>query len=85
MTTEKTMHQAGLSLGVCYYPEHWDESLWPDDLRRMKEAGITRVRVFEFAWNLAEPEDGIYDFSLFDRFLNLAADMGVEVFEMEAE
>lgn len=79
MTTEKTMHQAGLSLGVCYYPEHWDESLWPDDLRRMKEAGITRVRVFEFAWNLAEPEDGIYDFSLFDRFLNLAADMGVEV------
>lgn len=22
----------GLQLGVCYYPEHWDRSLWRDDL-----------------------------------------------------
>ena len=28
-----------LVLGTCYYPEHWDESLWRDDLRRMLENG----------------------------------------------
>lgn len=22
-----------LVLGTCYYPEHWDESLWRDDLK----------------------------------------------------
>lgn len=41
-----------LSLGVCYYPEHWDRSLWREDLRRMKESGIGTVRVAEFAWIL---------------------------------
>ena len=40
-----------LSLGVCYYPEHWDKSLWRDDLRRMKASGLGTVRVAEF-WNV---------------------------------
>ena len=30
-----------LVLGTCYYPEHWPEKLWRDDLRRMLEAGVT--------------------------------------------
>ena len=38
-----------MTMGVCYYPEHWDRSLWRDDLRRMKETGISVVRVAEFA------------------------------------
>lgn len=25
-----------ITLGVCYYPEHWSEKMWEDDLRRMK-------------------------------------------------
>ncbi|MGE8488856.1 MAG: beta-galactosidase, partial [Paraburkholderia nemoris] len=25
-----------MRLGVCYYPEHWPESMWEDDARRMK-------------------------------------------------
>ena len=37
------------TLGVCYYPEHWDESLWHDDAKRMSELGLTWVRVGEFA------------------------------------
>ena len=27
-------------LGVCYYPEHWDESRWRTDARRMRELGV---------------------------------------------
>jgi beta-galactosidase len=68
-----------LTLGVCYYPEHWDESLWENDLDRMLASGIETVRVFEFAWSIAEPREGCYDFSFFDRFLTLAAVKGMRV------
>ena len=44
---DKSIKQDSLQLGVCYYPEHWNEALWPDDLRRMAVLGIHTVRVFE--------------------------------------
>ena len=68
-----------LSLGVCYYPEHWDRSLWQDDLRRMKESGIGTVRIAEFAWSIFEPEEGVFSFDFFDSFLDLAQDEGMKV------
>lgn len=51
-----------VSIGVCYYPEHWPEAVWPEDARRMREAGISRVRIGEFAWSRLEPSPGEYDF-----------------------
>ena len=51
MRAEKNFKWEKLSLGTCYYPEHWDKSLWRDDLSRMKENGIFTVRMAEFAWN----------------------------------
>ena len=32
-------------VGTCYYPEHWDKSLWEEDLQRMLKAGITVIRM----------------------------------------
>ena len=29
-----------MTMGTCYYPEHWSRELWQDDLQRMKAAGI---------------------------------------------
>lgn len=40
---------AAPALGVCYYPEHWDESRWADDARRMAAMGLHYVRIGEFA------------------------------------
>ena len=68
-----------LSVGVCYYPEHWDESLWESDLKRMLDNGIHTVRIGEFAWSIMEREEGQFDFSFFDRFLNLCASTGMQV------
>lgn len=68
-----------LTLGVCYYPEHWDESLWESDLDRMKETGIEVVRVFEFAWVLMEKEEGVFTFDLMDRFLDLCGKKDMKV------
>lgn len=68
-----------IRLGVCYYPEHWEETEWESDLERMLDNGIECVRIAEFAWNLMEPAQGVYDFSLFDRFLELAQRKGMKV------
>jgi beta-galactosidase len=60
-----------LTMGACYYPEHWDRNLWTSDLERMLAAGISVIRIAEFSWALLEPEEGRFDFSLFDDFLAL--------------
>lgn len=68
-----------VTLGVCYYPEHWPREIWADDLRRMLAHGIEVVRVFEFAWNCFEPEEGVYAYGMFDDFLALAHAEGMKV------
>jgi beta-galactosidase len=61
-------------LGVAYYPEHWPEQRWEQDLQLMKQAGFNVVRLAEFSWALMEPSEGKYDFSWLDRFLNRLTD-----------
>lgn len=75
----KTLALDTLKLGVCYYPEHWSEELWEDDFRRMREMNISTIRVGEFAWALFEPEEGRFDFALFDRALDAASRYGLQV------
>jgi beta-galactosidase GanA len=48
-----------MRVGVCYYPEHWPESTWEDDARRMKALGIEQVQIAEFAWSRIEPTPGV--------------------------
>ncbi len=68
---EKSMKFDKPTLGVCYYPEHWPEDLWGNDLDRMMELGIEVIRIAEFAWNKFEPQEGVYTFDFFDRFMEL--------------
>ncbi|MBS7316602.1 MAG: beta-galactosidase [Clostridiaceae bacterium] len=65
--------------GVCYYPEHWPKTLWADDLERMKKAGISVIRIAEFAWSLIEPQEGLFCFDFFDEFLNLCSEKDMKV------
>lgn len=66
-------------LGVCYYPEHWPESMWEHDYRRMRELGFTIIRIGEFAWSIFEPVQGEFQFGLFDRAIDLAHKHGLQV------
>ncbi len=75
----KSMKMDHLTLGVCYYPEHWDKTLWADDLKRMKEYGIEVIRIAEFAWNKFEPHEGEFTFAFFDEFMDLALAEGMKV------
>ena len=69
----------GRALGVCYYPEHWPEDIWAEDARRMAEAGITWVRIGEFAWSRLEPEPGRLEFDWLDRAIATLAGAGLRV------
>lgn len=75
----KSLKLERAQLGVCYYPEHWPETLWADDYRRMKDLGFSVVRLAEFAWSIFEPEEGVFSFELFDRAVGLAHEHGLEV------
>lgn len=66
-------------LGTCYYPEHWPENLWEEDLERMLECGIQVIRIAEFAWSKVEPNEGVFTYEFFDRFLDLAREKGMKV------
>ena len=67
------------SLGVCYYPEHWDESLWNDDATKMVKSGISWVRIGEFAWKQIEPIEGNFQFEWLDKIINILGSQGLKV------
>jgi beta-galactosidase len=66
-------------LGVCYYPEHWPVERWAEDARRMKELGLTYVRIGEFAWSRLEPRPGELAFAWLDRAIETLGDAGLKV------
>ncbi len=68
-----------MKAGVCYYPEHWPEDLWADDARRMREIGISVVRVGEFAWSRLEPGRGQFRFEWLERAMDVLHREDLEV------
>ena len=66
-------------LGVCYYPEQWDEAVWDTDATRMAELGLTWVRIGEFAWSRMEPQPGHYDWTWLDRAIEVLGSKGLKV------
>lgn len=68
-----------MKIGVDYYPEHWDKSMWKSDASLMAETGVKVVRLAEFAWSRLEPREGEYDFSWLDEVIELFASKGIDV------
>lgn len=66
-------------IGATYYPEHWLAKDHPRDLDRMAAAGFNVVRLGEGAWWYWEPEEGKYQFELFDRVIDLCRERGIKV------
>ncbi|MGW3729712.1 beta-galactosidase, partial [Streptomyces sp. NPDC000851] len=68
-----------LAFGGDYNPEQWPETVWQEDVRLMREAGVSMVSVGIFSWALLEPEPGMYDFGWLDRLLDLLHENGIRV------
>ncbi len=71
---------AAFHYGVAYYPEHWTAAEREQDAVRMRDAGITVVRMGEFAWDVWEPAPGRYAFALFDEVIATLARHGIRTF-----
>ena len=67
------------TLGVCYYPEHWPKSFWKEDAKRMAEAGLSWVRIGEFAWSKMEPSPGDLQFEWLDEVIEILGTHGLSV------
>lgn len=79
MNNKQNYRWKEMTMGTCYYPEHWKEELWAEDLDRMSDAGITVIRIAEFAWSKIEPMEGKFQFDFFDRFLDLCEEKKMKV------
>ena len=66
-----------LRLGVPYYFEQWPRERWETDARLMADAGVTLVRMAEFAWSVLEPSPGKHDFNGLDDAMGLFASHGI--------
>lgn len=66
-------------LGTCYYPEHWPQTQWQDDAKRMVDLGLKIVRVGEFAWSRFEPKPGEFNFEWMDQAVEVLGSQGLQV------
>lgn len=65
--------------GFSFYPEHIkNENDYKKDLVLIKESGANVVRMGEFCWDVLEPTEGVYDFSLLKRAVNDLGKIGVK-------
>ena len=65
--------------GADYNPEQWPEEVWPEDVARMREAGVTMVSLGIFAWARIQPREGEFDFAWLDRVIELLHEGGIAV------
>ena len=65
--------------GAAYYHEYMPTERLDEDIRMMKEAGLTVVRVGESSWALFEPQEGVFEFAWMDRIIDKMHAAGIKV------
>jgi len=70
----------GLYVGTNYHP-HDDKNIEKikSDIKLMKAAGFTSVRMGHLAWDSYEPTEGQFDFEWFDKVMDLMNEAGIKV------
>lgn len=68
-----------LLYGGDYNPEQWPESVWLEDVRLMREAGVNIVSLGIFSWARLQPSEKRFDFGWLDRVMDLLARHGISV------
>lgn len=68
-----------MRIGIDYYPEQWDETLWQKDADMMAAAGIKVVRLAEFAWSVLEPEENRFDFQWLDEIIDILTERDMDI------
>ena len=74
----KPLNLGRFLIGVCHFPEQEPAEFLARDAELMAEAGIETVRMGEFAWSVLEPQEGQFDFSLFDEAIAVLGEHGID-------
>lgn len=76
--TERRLDQFH-GIGAAFFPEHHPRETWPEYVSLISEAGLSFVRMAEFAWDKLEPREGEYDFAWLDEVMGMLDEKGVRV------
>ncbi|MDJ1113312.1 beta-galactosidase [Microbacterium dauci] len=79
MTTTVWPRLEGIAYGGDYNPEQWPREVWDEDVRLMREAGVTMVSIGIFSWGLIERREGEFDFTWLDEIIELLHTNGIAV------
>ncbi|WP_413228259.1 beta-galactosidase [Arthrobacter sp. AET 35A] len=79
MTVTDLSGTGDLVFGCDYNPEQWDPSVWVEDVRLMKEAGVNFVAINIFGWAELEPSEGSFEVDRLDEVINLLHANGISV------
>ncbi|GFN30497.1 beta-galactosidase [Paenibacillus xylaniclasticus] len=63
--------------GGDYNPEQWDRSVWPEDMRMIRLAGMNIATVNVFSWAMLQPNELTYDFSTLDEIMDMLHANGI--------
>ncbi|MEV4417559.1 beta-galactosidase [Catellatospora sp. NPDC049609] len=69
----------GLAYGADYNPEQWPREVWRDDVRLMREAGVTIVSLGIFSWAKLQPTADTWRFDWLDEVMDLLHAGGIAV------
>lgn len=65
--------------GGDYYPEQWDKSVWEEDMRLFKKAGIDFLRINVFAWTKNQSDEVTYHFEWLDEVFDFLEQHGMKI------
>lgn len=66
-----------INAGTAYYAEEWSPERIKIDASMMRDAGITLVRLGEFAWTKYEPEEGSFSFGWLHKTIRIMFACGI--------
>lgn len=70
---------SGIGYGADYNPDQWPREVWDEDVRLMREAGVTVVSLAIFSWARIQPTEGTWDFAWLDEVMDLLHENGITV------
>lgn len=75
----QSIRQENILYGAAYYHEYMPYERLDEDVKLMKDAGISVVRVGESTWSLFEPREGDFEFEWMDRIIDAFHAAGIQV------
>lgn len=79
MSTSRDATRSSVGFGAAYYAEYQPTDRLGEDMRLMKAAGFSVIRVGESTWSTWEPDDGEFESDGMRRVLDAAAENGIGV------